>query len=64
MEPRITIITLGVSDLDAAVKFYRDGLKWSLSGGSVGDIAFFKLMSGVVLALYPRPLFLLRMHAW
>ena len=55
MEPRITIITLGVSDLDAAVQFYRDGLKWPLSGGSVGDIAFFKLISGVVLALYPRP---------
>ena len=56
MEPRITIITLGVSDLDAAIKFYRDGLGWSISGASVGDIAIFKLISGVALALYPRSL--------
>jgi catechol 2,3-dioxygenase-like lactoylglutathione lyase family enzyme len=26
MQPRITVITLGVDDLDAAVRFYRDGL--------------------------------------
>lgn len=56
MEPRITIITLGVSDLQAAVKFYQDGLGWPLSGASVGDIAIFKLMSGIALALYPRSL--------
>lgn len=56
MEPRITIITLGVSDLDDAIKFYRDGLGWPLSRASVGDIALFNLMTGTVLALYPRPL--------
>jgi catechol 2,3-dioxygenase-like lactoylglutathione lyase family enzyme len=27
MEPRISILTLGVSDLERSVKFYRDGLK-------------------------------------
>ena len=26
MEPRISIITLGVTDLPRAVEFYRDGL--------------------------------------
>ncbi len=56
MEPRITIITLGVVDLERAVKFYRDGLGWLLSKTSGGDIAFFKLESGVILALYPRAL--------
>lgn len=56
IDPRITIITLGVSDLNTAVRFYRDGLGWSLSGASVGDIAFFTLTTGIVLALYPRPL--------
>ncbi|MDD1729621.1 MAG: VOC family protein [Methanospirillum sp.] len=56
MEPRITIITLGVSDLERAVKFYRDGLGWPLSQASAGDIAFFNLVSGIVMALYPRPL--------
>jgi catechol-2,3-dioxygenase len=26
MKPRITVITLGVNDLEKAVEFYRDGL--------------------------------------
>jgi len=26
MEPGISLITLGVADLDRAVRFYRDGL--------------------------------------
>jgi uncharacterized protein len=56
MQPRITIITLGVSDLDTAIKFYRDGLGWPLSGASAGDFAIFKLVTGIALALYPRPL--------
>ena len=53
MEPRVSIITLGVEDLDRAVAFYRDGLGWSLSGASNERIAFFKTR-GTVLALYPR----------
>jgi len=56
MQPRITIITLGVSDLDAAIHFYRDGLGWPLSSASVGDIALFHFVNGLVLALYPRSL--------
>jgi hypothetical protein len=28
MDPRITLITLGVADLPRAVRFYRDGLGW------------------------------------
>lgn len=56
MEPRITIITLGVSNLDIAIKFYRDGLGWPLSGASIGDFAIFNLTTGTALALYPRSL--------
>jgi catechol 2,3-dioxygenase-like lactoylglutathione lyase family enzyme len=52
----MTIITLGVSDLDVAVRFYRDGLGWPLSGASVGDFAIFTLLTGTALALYPRTL--------
>jgi catechol 2,3-dioxygenase-like lactoylglutathione lyase family enzyme len=33
MKPRIGVITLGVDDLEAAVKFYRDGL--GLSNGRI-----------------------------
>lgn len=55
MEPYISLITLGVADLERALRFYRDGLHWPMSGASGGDVAFFHT-GGVVLALYPRPL--------
>lgn len=59
MKPRVTVLTLGVDDLAAAVRFYRDGLGWSTDGivGSEfehGAVAFFDLESGVRLALWPR----------
>jgi uncharacterized protein len=59
MEPRITVITLGVEDLERAVAFYRDGLGWPTQGivGSElpgGAVAFFDLANGVRLALWPR----------
>lgn len=54
MEPRISIVTLGVADLNRALRFYRDGLGWPVSSAS-GDIAFLRT-GGVVLALYPRAL--------
>lgn len=53
MEPRISIITLGVQDLDRSVDFYRDGLGLPLQEGYEGQIAFFELI-GTWLALYPR----------
>ncbi len=52
MEARISIITLGVSDLARSVQFYRDGLGLPLLG-DVEGIAFFQ-MKGTQLALYPR----------
>lgn len=56
MEPRINIITLGVKDLERAIRFYRDGLGWPLSSISAGDFAIFKINTGTALALYPRHL--------
>jgi len=32
MKPRITLITLGVEDLERAVRFYRDGLGFRTEG--------------------------------
>ena len=59
MKPRIGVITLGVDDLETAVKFYRDGL--GLSTGRIvgtefehGAIGLFDLQNGVKLSLYPR----------
>jgi catechol 2,3-dioxygenase-like lactoylglutathione lyase family enzyme len=52
MEPRISIITLGVSDLDRAITFYRAGLGLPTNYHEGEGIAFFQL-SGTWLALYP-----------
>lgn len=59
MKPRITIITLGVDDLERAVAFYRDGLGLATEGiigreFEYGAVAFFKLSGGLKLALWPR----------
>ena len=59
MKPRITLITLGVDDLQKAVRFYRDGLGLSTEGivGTEfehGAVAFFDLQAGLRLALWPR----------
>ena len=53
MEPRISIITLGVSDLPRAVEFYRDGLGLLLLDENTESIAFFN-NRGTWLSLYPR----------
>jgi len=53
MEPRVSIITLGVSDLARSVRFYRDGLGLPLREGSGDAIAFFET-KGTWLALFPR----------
>ena len=52
MEPRISIITLGVADLARSVRFYRDGLGFPTSHKDGEPIAFFST-GGARLALYP-----------
>ena len=52
MEPRISIVTLGVSDLERSVTFYRDGLGLPTDYSS-GSVAFFQT-AGTWLGLYPR----------
>ncbi len=59
MKARITVITLGVDDLEAAVRFYRDGLGFPTEGivGTEfehGAVAFFDLEGGARLAVWPR----------
>jgi hypothetical protein len=56
MEPRLTLVTLGVRDLPRAIAFYCDGLGWPMSSASQGDFAVFQLANGVGLALHPRHL--------
>jgi len=59
MKPRITLITIGVDDLERSLAFYRDGLGLATNGiigteFEYGAVVFFDLESGLKLALYPR----------
>ncbi|MFN2588660.1 MAG: VOC family protein [Actinomycetota bacterium] len=59
MDARITVLTIGVDDLEAAVEFYRDGLGLATQGiigteFEYGAVAFFDLQPGLRLALWPR----------
>jgi uncharacterized protein len=56
VEPRVSLITLGVSNLERAVAFYHDGLGWPKSELGGDEVAFFKT-GGVVIALFPRDSF-------
>lgn len=53
MEPRLSLVTLGVSDLPRARQFYAEGLGLPLQPQSTDDVAFFGLR-GVWLALFSR----------
>jgi catechol 2,3-dioxygenase-like lactoylglutathione lyase family enzyme len=59
MKPRITLITIGVDDLERSLRFYRDGLGLKTQGivGTQfehGAAAFFDLQPGLKLAIWPR----------
>lgn len=60
MQPRITVLTLGVDDLERALHFYRDGLGFATEGiigteFAYGAVVFIQLQAGLRLALWPRP---------
>jgi catechol 2,3-dioxygenase-like lactoylglutathione lyase family enzyme len=59
MKPRITLITLGVDDLERSLRFYRDGLGLKTDGivgkeFEYGAVVFFELEGGLRLVLWPR----------
>ncbi len=59
MIPRISVITLSVTDLQRSLTFYRDGLGFPTDGivGSAfeyGAVVFIDLHNGLKLALWPR----------
>jgi Lactoylglutathione lyase and related lyases len=59
MKPRISVITLGVDDLERSLKFYQDGLGLPTQGivgkeFEHGAVAFFDLQSGLKLAIWNR----------
>ncbi len=59
MKPRITVITVGVDDLERSFNFYRDGLGLKSEGiigkeFEHGAVAFFELQRGLRLAVWQR----------
>ena len=59
MKPRISLITIGVDDLEKSLHFYRDGLGLPTKGivGTEfenGAVAFFDLEANLKLAIWPR----------
>lgn len=59
MKPRITVITIGVDDIEISLRFYRDGLGLKTEGiigkeFEHGAVAFFDLQAGLKLAIWPR----------
>jgi uncharacterized glyoxalase superfamily protein PhnB len=59
MKPRITMLTLGVDNLQRSLEFYRDGLGLPTQGiigaeFEYGAVAFFDLHAGLKLAIWPR----------
>ena len=57
MQPHITVLTLGVVDLEQSLAFYRDGLGLPTAGivgreFEHGAVAFFELSGGLRLAIW------------
>jgi catechol 2,3-dioxygenase-like lactoylglutathione lyase family enzyme len=59
MKPRVTVITLGVNDLEQSLRFYREGLGFPTEGiigqeFEYGAVVFIQLQDKLRLALWPR----------
>src|SRR5437667_232392 len=59
MNPHVSVITIGVDDLEQSLRFYRDGLGLSTEGIAGkefehGAVVFIPLKGGLRLALWPR----------
>ena len=59
MVPRISVVTLGVADLERSLTFYRDGLGLPTEGivgreFEHGAVAFFELSGGLKLAVWAQ----------
>jgi uncharacterized protein len=58
MRPRIKVLTLGVSDLERSLSFYRDGLGLATEGiigqeFEHGAVVFFHMNDDLILAVFP-----------
>lgn len=49
----MSLVTLGVKDLQKSIAFYRDGLGWKTDAKAGDGVAFFQL-AGIILSLFSR----------
>lgn len=54
MEQRVSLITLGVADLDRSRRFYERGLGWQMTEMVEGQVVFYQLSNGLALGLFGR----------
>lgn len=59
MKSRISVVTVGVDDLERSLAFYRDGMGLATKGivgeeFEDGAVVFFEMNDKLILALYPR----------
>ncbi|HEX7096636.1 MAG TPA: VOC family protein [Acidimicrobiales bacterium] len=52
MEPRINFVTLVVSDLERARRFYLSGLGWTAALDAAGEVAMIRVGDKLVLSLW------------
>lgn len=52
MEQRVSIITIRVEDLEAATRFYVDGLGWRSFLTVPGEVTFLQVAPGVAVSLF------------
>lgn len=53
MEPRLSIVTLGVKDMTVSREFYEKGLGWQVSSSSNENVTFLRTQ-GAVISLFGR----------
>ena len=54
MDQRVSLITLGVADLDRSRRFYENGLGWHVTQMVEGQVVFYQLSNGLALGLFGR----------
>ena len=55
MKPKLSLVTLGVADLERSLRFYRDGLGLAPENyDPAAGVVFFRLEGNMLLAIWPR----------
>ena len=52
IDPKLTVLTLGVRDLAATRRFYVDGLGWKPTLEVTGEVIFIQVAGGMLLAFW------------